>query len=203
MIVYEAKLKGIPTQYRLLDEAIRTGQFIRNTALHYWMNNQKVKRSDLLKLCTELRRKFSWCRKLSAQACQSSVDRAWAAISRFQQNCHLQVFGKKSYLRFKKNSRSIEYKSDGWKLSDDRRQITFRDGFMTGEFQLIGTRDLHFYQKEQIKRVRVIRRSDGYYCQFCIDRKRVEQHFWTGKIVGISRGTECLYTDSDIDFSPP
>ena len=197
MIVYEAKLKGTLTQYRLLDEAIRTGQFIRNKALRYWMDNQKVKRSDLLKLCTELRRQFSLCRKLSAQACQSSIDRAWAAISRCQKNCRLQVSGKKSYPKFKKNSRSIEYKSDGWKLSDNKRQITFRDGFMTGEFQLIGTRDLHFYQKEQIKRVRVIRRTDGYYCQFCIDYNRVENHVWTGRTVGIYKGIECFYTDSD------
>ncbi|HEY9612583.1 hypothetical protein [Allocoleopsis sp.] len=35
-------------------------------------------------------------------------------------------------------------------------------------------RDLHFYQKEQIKRVRVVRRADGYYVQFSIDQERKE-----------------------------
>ena len=32
-----------------------------------------------------------------------------------------------------------------------------------------GTRDLHFYQGKQIKRVRVVRRADRYYAQFCLD----------------------------------
>jgi len=36
-----------------------------------------------------------------------------------------------------------------------------------GNFKLIGTHDLHFYQIEQIKRVRLVKRADGYYCQFC------------------------------------
>ena len=197
MIVYEAKLKGTKTQYQLLDEAIKAGQFIRNKALRCWIDNQKVKRSDLLKLCTDLRRQFSWCRKLSAQACQSSADRAWTAISRYYRNYHQEIFRKKDYPRFKKNSRSIEYKVDGWKLSDDRRQISFRDGFRAGEFRLIGTRNLHFYQKEEIKRVRVIRRSDGYYCQFCIDCNRTEKHSWTGRTIGICRRGEYLFIDSD------
>ena len=174
MIVYEAKLRGTEAQYRTLDEVIRTGQFVRNKALRYWMDRRGVKRSDLLKLCTSLRNEFFWCRRLSAQACQSSADRAWAAISRFQRNCRLQIPGKKDYPKFKKNCRSVEYKTDGWKLSDDRRRITFKDGFRAGEFQLIGTRDLHFYQKEQIKRVHIVRRTTGYYCQFVVDCDRVK-----------------------------
>lgn len=197
MIVYEAKLRGTEAQYRTLDEVIRTGQFIRNKALRYWMDNRGVKRSGLLKLCTSLRNEYSWCRRLSAQACQSSVDRAWAAISKFQRNCRLQIHGKKGYPNFKKNSRSVEYKTDGWKLSDDRRQIIFKDGFRAGEFQLIGTRDLHFYQKEQIKRVRIVRRITGYYCQFVIDCDRVEMHCWTGKVVAIAREMKCFFSDSE------
>ena len=39
MLVREAKLKdGTPEQYQALDEAIRTGQFIRNKCLHLWMD---------------------------------------------------------------------------------------------------------------------------------------------------------------------
>ena len=197
MIVYEAKLRGTEVQYQTLDKVIRTGQFVRNKALRYWMDNRGVKRSNLLKLCTSLRNDFSWCRRLSAQACQSSADRAWAAISRFQRNCRLQIPGKKGYPNFKKNSRSIEYKTDGWKLSDDRRRITFKDGFRAGEFRLIGTRDLHFYQKERIKRVRIVRRITGYYCQFVVDCDRVEEHCWTGKAVGIAEGTKCFFSDSE------
>jgi transposase len=63
----------------------------------------------------------------------------------------------------------------GWKLSEDRRTITFSDGFEAGSFKLWGTRDLHFYQLKQIKRVRVVRRADGYYAQFCLDVERVEK----------------------------
>jgi hypothetical protein len=59
--------------------------------------------------------------------------------------------------RFKKHQThgSVEYKTCGWKLSEDRRTITFTDGFKAGSFKLWGTRDLHFYQLNQIKRVRV------------------------------------------------
>ncbi|HAG85535.1 MAG TPA: transposase, partial [Cyanobacteria bacterium UBA12227] len=32
----------------------------------------------------------------------------------------------------------------------------------------IGSRDLNLYQVEQVKRVRIIRRADGYYVQFSI-----------------------------------
>ncbi len=48
-----------------------------------------------------------------------------------------------------------------------------------------GTRDLNFYQISQIKRVRVVRRADGYYAQFCVDTEREIKHEHTGKIVGI------------------
>lgn len=60
-----------------------------------------------------------------------------------------------------------------------------------------GTRDLHFYRIEQIKRVRVVRRADGYYTQFCIAQERVENHELTGKIVGIDVGLNHFLTDSE------
>lgn len=197
MIVLEAKLRGIESQFRLLDEAIRTAQFVRNKALRYWMDNQGTNRNTLQKFCAVLRKQFEWCKKLSAQACQASADRAWIAISRFYENCKKKVPGKKGYPKFKKNCRSVEYKIDGWLLSSDRRQITFRDGFKAGEFELIGTRDLNFYQLEQIKRVRVVRRVDGYYVQFCVDVERKEEHELTGRVIGIDLGLEFFYTDSE------
>jgi putative transposase len=60
-----------------------------------------------------------------------------------------------------------------------------------------GTRDLHFYQKEQIKRVRVVRRADGYYVQFSIVQQRNEKHEPTNRMVGIDVGLNHFYTDSD------
>nr|WP_293153879.1 hypothetical protein [Okeania sp. SIO2C9] len=56
---------------------------------------------------------------------------------------------------------SVEYKTSGWKLSEDRRYLTFTDGFKAGTFKLWGSRNLHFYQIKQIKRVTVVRRDDS------------------------------------------
>jgi putative transposase len=36
-------------------------------------------------------------------------------------------------------------------------RIEFTDGFKAGSFKLWGTRNLHYYQLDQIKRVRVVR----------------------------------------------
>jgi len=39
--------------------------------------------------------------------------------------------------------------TDGWKLSEDRKRITFTDGKQIGKLKLIGSRDLNFYQPDQ------------------------------------------------------
>lgn len=199
MLVFEAKLRGTNEQYAILDQMIRTARFVRNSCLRYWMDNKGVNKYDLNKYCKLLRNQFEWCKKLSAQACQASAERAWGAISRFFENCKKQVPGKKGYPKFKKHQThgSVEYKVDGWVLSDDRLSITFRDGFQAGNLKMWGTRDLHFYQKEQIKRVRVVRRADGYYVQFSIDQERNEQHAPTNRMVGIDVGLTHFYTDSE------
>ena len=62
---------------------------------------------------------------------------------------------------------------------------------------MYGTRDLNFYQISQIKRVRVVRRADGYYAQFCVDVEREIRHEYTGRVVGIDLGLEYFYTGSD------
>ena len=59
------------------------------------------------------------------------------------------------------------------------------------------TRDLHFYQLKQIKRVRVVRRADGHYVQFCLDVERVEKREPTGKTIGLDVGLSHFYTDSN------
>jgi putative transposase len=199
MLVFEAKLRGTGEQYAILDEMIRTARFVRNSCLRYWMDNKGVNRYDLNKYCKVLREKFEWCSHLSAQACQASAERAWSAIAKFFDNCKRSVPGKKGYPKFKKHQThgSVEYKVDGWVLSDDRLTITFRDGFKAGTFRMWGTRDLHFYQKEQIKRVRVVRRADGYYVQFSVAQERNEHHEPTNRMVGIDVGLNHFYTDSD------
>lgn len=199
MLVFEAKLKGTSEQYRALDEALRTARFVRNKCLRYWMDNSEVDKYDLNKYCAVLASEFEWAKKLNSMARQASAERAWSAIARFFDNCKKKVLGKKGFPRFKKeqNHQSVEYKTSGWKLTDDRRQITFTDGFEAGTFKMWGTRDLHFYQIQQIKRVRVVRRADGYYVQFCIDTERKENHELTGKNIGIDVGLNHFYTDSE------
>ncbi|MEB3281784.1 MAG: transposase [Lyngbya sp.] len=199
MLVFEAKLRGTKEQYAILDEMIRTARFVRNSCLRYWIDNKGVNRYDLNKYCRVLREQFEWCKKLSAQACQASAERAWSAIARFFDNCKKNISGKKGFPKFKKHQThgSVEYKVDGWVLSDDRLTITFRDGFKAGVFKMWGTRDLHFYQKEQIKRVRVVRRADGYYVQFSINQERKELHEPTNRMLGIDVGLNHFYTDSD------
>jgi putative transposase len=199
MLVFEAKLKGTNEQYKSLDEAIRTARFVRNSCLRYWMDNKGVNKYDLNKYCKVLRDTFEWCKKLSAQACQAAAERAWSGIARFYENCKQQKRGKKGFPKFKKHQThgSVEYKVDGWKLSEDRREITFRDGFKAGTFKMWGTRDLHYYQIEQIKRIRIVRRADGYYVQFCINQERLEKREPTAHTIGIDVGLTHFYTDSD------
>ncbi len=199
MIALEAKLKGTSTQYAKLDEAIRTGQFIRNSCLRHWEDNKGVTRNDLQKLCSVLAKNKAtpWARKLNSQARQAHADRTWAAIQRFYENCRLGKSGKKGYPKYKKFSRSVEYKNTGWRLSTDRRQITFTDGFEVGTMALWTSRDLIGYSEKQISRVRVVRRADGYYCQFLIDWDRRQEHQFQGKMTGIDLGLKEFYTDSE------
>lgn len=199
MLVFEAKLEGAKQQYERLDEAIRTARFVRNSCIRYWMDNKGIGKYELSAYCAVLGKEFPFAGKLNSQARQASAERAWSAIARFYDNCKKGKPGKKGFPRFKKRQThgSVEYKTTGWKLSEDRRTITFTDGFEAGSFKMWGTRDLHFYQLKQIKRVRVVRRADGYYVQFCLDVERVEKREPTGKTLGLDVGLTHFYTDSN------
>ena len=76
------------------------------------------------------------------------------------------------------------------------------NGFAAGKFKLSGSRDLHFYAPDEIKRVRVVRRADGYYAQFCINVERKEEPIPTGKTIGIDVGLNHFYTDSNGETVP-
>ena len=54
----------------------------------------------------------------------------------------------------------------------------------------------------EIKRVRVVRRADGYGAQFCIEVERTEQFIPTGKAIKIDVGLNHFYTDSDGNTIP-
>ena len=125
------------------------------------------------------------------------MERAYSAIARFYDNCKKAIPGKKGYPQFKQNSRSVEYKVSGWKLSETRKQITFTDLKGIGKLKLKGTWDLNFYQLDQVKRVRLIRRADGYYVQFLIGADNKVDTTPKGKTVGLDVGLKEFYTDSD------
>lgn len=200
MIVLEFKARTKPSQASAIDEAIRTAQFVRNKALRYWMDNEKVGKYDLNKLCKELAEDFPFAKKLNSMARQASAERAWSAISRFYDNCKKKIKGKKGFPKFKKNARSVEYKTSGWKLLEPKR-IKFTDGFEIGELRLIGTHDLAFYDESQIKRVRLVKRADGYYVQFCINVENSTTMLEpTHNTVGIDLGIKYFLAASTGEF---
>jgi len=198
MLVREAKLKdGTSEQYQALDEAIRTGQFIRNKCLRLWMDAEKVGKSKMQSLCKDLAQQFPYAKKLNSMARQAHADRAWVAVKRFYENCRNGV-KPVGYPKFKKHSRSVEYKTSGWKLSEDGYQITFTDGFQAGTFSLYcNGKAREDILGSKINRVRVIRRADGYYAQFCLDIQRVEEGTYTGEVIGIDLGLKYFIKDQD------
>ena len=202
MLVLEFKAKGKTTQYAAVNEAIKTAQFVRNKCIRFWMDNRGVGQKELYRLSKALREEFSFVKTLNSSACQASVERAYSSIARFYDNCKKSIPGKKGYPRFKKNCRSVEYKTSGWSLSENRHQITFTDRKGIGQLKLKGTWDLNFYQLDQIKRVRLVQRADGYYVQFLIraENKVVIQP--TGKTVGLDVGLHVFYTDSNGHTEP-
>jgi len=196
MITLEFKTYGKLLQFSAIDEAIRTAQFVRNKCLRLWMDGGAKTCFDLNKYTKIIADEFDFADKLNSSARQASAERTWAAITRFYENCKKKLSGKKGYPQFQKDCRSVEYKTSGWKLAPDRKSITFTDKHGIGRLKMKGTRDLNFYQPEQIKRVRLVKRADGYYVQFCIQVDRVEIIEPTHRTIGLDVGLESFYTDS-------
>nr|BBH87512.1 transposase [Thermosporothrix sp. COM3] len=197
MLISEYKLDGSKAQFAAIEEAIRTTQFIRNKCVRLWMDARGVSRNDLQRSCAVLARQFPFALSLNSQARQAAADRAWAAISRFYENCRLKTPGKKGYPQFQHDCRSVEYKTTGWKLEADGIHIRFTDGCGIGRLRLIGSRDIMAFPLSQIKRVRLLRRADGYYCQFAVAATRRVEHQPSGKQVGIDLGLRAFFTDSE------
>jgi putative transposase len=203
MIVLEYKLKGKEKQFRLIDDAIRTAQFVRNKCIRLWRDNRGINKTLMFRHNTELRATYTWCHNLNSHACQASVERAVRSIDKFYSDLKDPSIKKKSYPKFKKHSRSVEYKQSGWKISEDRKRLTITDKTGIGSFRLVGSRDLHFYQLEQIKRMRLIRRADGYYAQFSVKIDRNEPRKKTGTAIGLDMGLKYLLADSNSNFVLP
>jgi putative transposase len=197
MLIYEYKLDGNKQQFKAIDEAIRITQFIRNKCLRKWMGEDKVNKNDLQCFCAVLAQEYSFASLLNSQARQCAADRAWFSISRFYDNCKNHKPGKKGYPQFQHDNRSVEYKQTGWKLDPDGKHITFTDGCNIGRLRLIGCRDLATCPIPDMKRVRLIKRADGYSVQIGITAERHVQHQPTGQHLGIDVGLKAYYTDSD------
>jgi putative transposase len=169
------------------------------------MDNRGVGKTELFRYNTTLRAEFSFVDDLNSHACQTAVERVLKSINRFFDNCKKKVPGKKGYPKFKKHNRSVEYKVSGWKLSENRKQITFTDKKGIGCLKLIGKRDLLFHQLNQIKRVRIVRRADGYYVQFSVQldpRDTVKPLVPSQQAVGIDLGLKYFLADSKGTIEP-
>ena len=200
MQILEYKISAKPQQYKAIDEAIRTVQFIRNKCIRHWMDapkDAKINRFSLNRYSTELRNEFAFVKDLNSMAVQASAERGWLAISRFYDNCKSKKSGKKGFPRFQKDNRSVEYKTSGWSLHKTKRRLTITDKKGIGELKLLGKWDIHQYPVKFIKRVRLVRRADGYYCQFAVDVECVEVQPPTGQEIGLDVGLESFYTDSN------
>lgn len=193
MLVIELKTYPSYKQQTSINEAIRTAQFIRNKALRQWMdapkNNTKETGNSLCKLSKTLPKEYDFCQALNSTARQASIERTWNAISRFYK-------GLSRKPKFQKNNRSVEFKQSGWNLSLDYKHITIKSCNI-GSLKLKGTRNLQYFSQNKIYRVRVLKRADGYYIQFCIDVDRKLCHPPTGKTIGIDVGLKHFLTDSN------
>ncbi len=203
MRVIEFKIKATQTQQVAILEAIRTGQFIRNKCLRLWMDSNKEARVNYASFCkfvTTLSNDTDtpFVSNLNSMARQASAERAWFAISRFYNNCK-KGLAQKGYPKFKKFSRSVEYKTSGWKLTEDKKSIHITDKTGIGKLKLIGSYNREILDKFLIKRVRLIKRADGFYCQFVLDTERIEPFDSPGKEVGIDVGLNHFLTDSNGD----
>ncbi|MEB3148699.1 MAG: transposase [Sphaerospermopsis sp.] len=221
MLVLEYKAKCNQCQKQAINEAIRTTQFVRNKAIRYWMDSPKeakVNKIALNNYSTALRKEFSFVEALNSMACQSATERAWQAIQKFYDNCKKKVVGKtctepvlsvaegrsrsKGYPRFQKDNRSVEYKTSGWSLHPTKRRITFTDKKGIGELKLLGKWDIHTYPVKLIKRVRIVKRADGFYVQFCVDTEVKQESRIADGEVGLDVGLEYFYSDSNGHHEP-
>src|SRR5574337_890176 len=194
MLVLEYKVAGTKAQYAAMEQAIRTVQFVRNKCLRLWMDRQANSRYELNRYCAVLAKDHPFTSQLNSQARQAAAERAWAAIARFSERGKLKkaglLKGKVGYPQFQHDNRSVEYKTSGWKLEPDGHHITFTDGCGIGRLRLVGTRSIETFPVKQIKRVRIVRRADGYFCQFSVQAHRQVEHVPTGQAVGIDVGLQ-------------
>jgi putative transposase len=173
-------------------------QFLRNTCLRKWMEGRGIGDNDLQVSCAQLAQEYPFAARLNSQARQTSADRAWLSIARFYKNCREKQPGKKGAPRFPHDTRSVEYKATGWVLEPDGKHRTCTDGNGSGTMRLIGKKGtIEPAPLKQIKRVRLVKRADGYSVPLAVKTNRTLPQEPPGKQVGIDVGLKAFYTDSD------
>ena len=148
-------------------------------------------------LCARLAHDSPCAAALNSQARQAAAARAWAAISRFSTNCREQRPGKKGSPRFQRECRSVEYQQTGWQLDGVGKRLILTDGCGIGQVRLIGSRELATFPREQITRVRRLRRADGSSAQFVLQGQRRVSHVPTGAALGSDVGIAASLTDAE------
>jgi putative transposase len=163
------------------------------------MDESGVSANDLQCYCAVLAREYSFASPLNSQARQVAADRAWSAIQRFYDNCREKKPGKKGYPQFQHDNRSVEYKNTGWKIDPDGKHLIFTDGCGIGRLRIVGNKKqkVETFPVKQIKRVRLVKRADGYYAQCAVQAERKGEHVATGAHVGLDVGLKEFYTDSN------
>jgi putative transposase len=205
MYLLEFRLYGTENQFTRIDESIRTTKFIRNKCIRLWMDSKgkkKISKYEMSAYCAELAQQHDFCAQLNSMARQAAAERAYSSVGRFYDNCKKKTKGKKGFPKFQKICRSVEFKTSGWKFQNSNKQIYFGNtkspkDFDIGWLKLKGGRPILEEYIEKIKRVRVVKKADKYYCQFCIDINKTEYVGCTGTAIGLDVGLEFFYTDSN------
>lgn len=89
----------------------------------------------------------------------------------------------------------MEYKISGWELHPTKRRITFTDQKGIDEVKLLGKWDIHTYSVKSIKRVRIVKRADGFYVLFCLAIEVQSESKIADGEIGLDVGLEYLYSD--------
>ena len=102
MLVFEFKAYGKQNQFNAVDEAIRTAQFIRNSCLRYWMDNNKVGRYDLNKYCAVQARNFPFAEELNSMARHRALNEHGLLSPDFMRTARKEFLVKKVIHSFRK-----------------------------------------------------------------------------------------------------
>ena len=91
------------------------------------MDNKNIGKYELSAYWAVLASQFELAKNLNSLAGQVREEIAWSVISGFYDNCKKHKPREKGYPRFKKEQThgSVEYETNGWKLSEQRRYIAF------------------------------------------------------------------------------